>query len=450
MSRQVLRSKRISNIQNIKYDNLIYDIENTKFDNETTEPILYTNDYNNINILNSSYGYINYRNRGSIRIGHNNLYRDVFENSLCIGISNCVNIQDENITPGAGVNDPLFDNLPESFTNMALQSVTIIGSNNYTNNVGCNHGYLKCIGFNNYNNDGSISQITIGNNNDYIFVSEVEPIPLNYANGASVIGNNNKITKTLERLAPRCHIIGSSNNIEIGGYHVIGNNNNYTKLYNYGVEENNLTIGNNNSISNFTTNNIIFGNSNDCYIPYVPLTPDYCINNTVIGNNNLLDSLIIFRDNTIIGSFNNNNIYGIVEDIFSGEESEGVVEVITPARSEDTIIIGNSNYSENYRSSVLIGNLNKLRGYINSVIIGNNNKITGDAEFSLILGNGINGCNLLEYIIINSYSSPYNMTKSKNSKFKILCPFGSNVSSLAPNGKLFYDAIKKKVVYNIK
>jgi hypothetical protein len=101
----------------------------------------------------------------------------------------------------------------------------------------------------------------------------------------------------------------------------------------------------------------------------------------------------------------------------------------------------------------IIGNFNNrdyqgVLGGSYSITIGNFNTNTKE---SIIIGNGVKN-NSPYSVTISTFSSEFVSAPDESyiSKLKIICPFGSNVSSSEPDGKLFYDAIKKKLVYNIK
>lgn len=392
MSSSSIRSKKFNKYSRIKYDNL--SANKIDFNNNSFNGITFKNTGNNINILSDNYKNIAYTRKKNIRIGTAVSVFNTGDATISIGLSNGYCNQDD-------------------FS-------TIIGSESCICNMGSNS---FCIGNFNIEDSFGTNSFIIGNNTSYnnnfgpgFFIG-------NKVNNC--IGYENEISSILRESDPdqaAISIIGYRNKI-------------------YGVR--NIAIGTCNNGGIYRDFNDIIGNRNS-------VSARSC---TVIGNrNNFRESLSVVSFSTIIGS-DNFNFNSIVPALTIFNER---FFIIGSSNCQNSFNGGHFNCIGNFNNKngfgvgeIVIGNYNNRNSSINttkSITIGNYNN---NAENSIIIGHGITNT-VPDSIILNSTGRSFINSDPDTSKFKILCPFGSNVSNTEPLGRLFYDDFKKRIVYNIK
>jgi hypothetical protein len=423
MSRQVLRSKPISGYRRIKYDKLNINVENMEINNETTDNVIFSNSLNNINVVSKEKVYTKLDN---IRIGKN-ITEHIYDNyTVAIGINS-------------------------GYSNQAEGSF-IIGNNSFSSNFSKNS---LCIGNNNLSNELSLKD------NLYIIGND------NYATGGvngqfktkfNIIGLNNIIQRniaTVGDLTVNDHamtLCGSINTFTgfTGETSCIGN-------YNSVIES--RTDGINASSESFLagSSNMLTSLYHSTFMGFENILRTYYPNNTNADNTNIMigsknfrgvnfDFYKLVKNNGFLCIGNSN---GISTKIPTQSDMDAYPD------SQAVVCIGNNNNNEFgfYYRETIIGNFNNNKyeavrtDRARSTTIGNNNNVVADC---ITIGNGVT-VSTPNNITINTFSSSVVIPPQNSvSNFRIICPFGSNVSTNAPNGKLFYDAIKKKLVYNIK
>ena len=306
--------------------------------------------------------------------------------------------------------------------------------------IGSNVGKILAIGFECANNFQDNDSICIGKNNCLT----------NQANLCVTIGSYN--VKSIQSIS--CMAIGHSNFYRPSGSttqgfssSVIGNNNNGLSNASY------FAIGNNNKLTGYAQ----FGfnqNISETITPGITIGTDMEIN----GNDNV-NLIVIGNDIKFTSATSdlaaNQSIIAIGNDINPVDDLDGALFItaignnLMKTSAKNTLVIGN-NSSQNLQNefSISIGNYNGQSPGLKSTIIGNFicNRVVNKKN-NILIGSGIN-ISSPNSLVINTYSTDYEISPDNFSKFILRAPIRGLAHGIGLN-KLHYNPITEELTYSI-